>query len=121
MQRYAFPVMAIGDRVYARSSHEPIVVCSSDQMAAEVAARLNYSDICGFMAEEEKVDDCPSCHGLNISCPEGCGRDPVTGELDGSTLHWGRSAEGELVDPDSDEAAVVVTAYIPKDGIDVVS
>lgn len=30
--------------------------------------------------------ECPSCHGLNISCPEGCGRDPKTGELDGSTL-----------------------------------
>lgn len=29
---------------------------------------------------------CPSCHGLNTSCPEGCGRDPLTGELDGSTL-----------------------------------
>ena len=25
--------------------------------------------------------DCPSCHGLNISCPEGCERDPETGEL----------------------------------------
>jgi hypothetical protein len=30
--------------------------------------------------------ECPACHGLNTSCPEGCGRDPVTGELDGSTL-----------------------------------
>jgi len=28
---------------------------------------------------------CPSCHGLNLSCPEGCGRDE-NGELDGSTL-----------------------------------
>lgn len=32
------------------------------------------------------VEECPSCGGLNTSCPEGCGRDPVTGELDGSTL-----------------------------------
>lgn len=30
--------------------------------------------------------DCPSCHGLNTSCPDGCGRDPETGELDGSRL-----------------------------------
>jgi hypothetical protein len=30
--------------------------------------------------------DCPSCGGLNISHPVGCGRDPETGELDGSTL-----------------------------------
>lgn len=29
---------------------------------------------------------CPSCHGLNTSCPDGCGRDPKTGELDGSRL-----------------------------------
>jgi len=28
---------------------------------------------------------CPSCDGLNLSCPEGCGRDE-NGELDGSTL-----------------------------------
>lgn len=38
---------------------------------------------------------CPSCGGLNLSCPEGCGRDPNTGELDGSTLpaQDGRSRE----------------------------
>lgn len=30
--------------------------------------------------------DCPSCHGLNSSCPDGCGRDSETGELNGSTL-----------------------------------
>jgi len=29
---------------------------------------------------------CPSCHGLNISCPDGCGRDPKTGELNGTRL-----------------------------------
>lgn len=29
--------------------------------------------------------DCPSCGGLNTSCPEGCERDE-NGELDGSTL-----------------------------------
>jgi len=35
----------------------------------------------------EKADgDCESCNGLNTSCPVACGRDPVTGELDGSTF-----------------------------------
>lgn len=33
----------------------------------------------------EQADGCPSCGGLNLSCPEGCGRDE-NGELDGSTL-----------------------------------
>jgi hypothetical protein len=28
---------------------------------------------------------CPSCGGLNTSCPHGCGRDPKTGELNGTT------------------------------------
>ena len=28
--------------------------------------------------------ECMGCCGLNTSCPEGCGRDPATGELDGS-------------------------------------
>ena len=36
-------------------------------------------------AEAVLVVECPSCHGLNLSCPHGCGRDPATGELDGST------------------------------------
>ncbi len=27
---------------------------------------------------------CPSCNGLNTSCPDGCGRDPTTGELNGT-------------------------------------
>lgn len=35
---------------------------------------------------DTKPSDCPSCNGLNTSCPDGCGRDPLTGELDGSTL-----------------------------------
>lgn len=29
---------------------------------------------------------CPSCGGLNTSCPEGCGRDLRTGELNGTPL-----------------------------------
>jgi hypothetical protein len=28
--------------------------------------------------------DCDSCGGLNVSCPDGCGRDPKTGELNGT-------------------------------------
>ena len=34
----------------------------------------------------DPLTDCPSCQGMNTSCPDGCGRDPLTGELDGSTL-----------------------------------
>lgn len=34
----------------------------------------------------QPVSECPSCSGLNTSCPDGCGRDPVTGELNGSRL-----------------------------------
>jgi hypothetical protein len=30
--------------------------------------------------------DCPSCGGLNTSCPDGCGRDSTTGELNGTQL-----------------------------------
>lgn len=30
--------------------------------------------------------DCPSCGGQNISCPDGCGRDPEAGELNGTRL-----------------------------------
>lgn len=30
--------------------------------------------------------DCPSCGGQNISCPDGCGRDPESGELNGTRL-----------------------------------
>lgn len=30
------------------------------------------------------MTECPSCGGLNLSCPEGCGRDPQTGELNGT-------------------------------------
>ena len=37
---------------------------------------------------------CPSCHGLNTSCPKGCGRDK-NGELDGSTLCTDTRAEVE--------------------------
>ena len=30
--------------------------------------------------------DCPSCGGQNTSCPDGCGREPETGELNGTRL-----------------------------------
>lgn len=39
--------------------------------------------------------ECPSCHGLNTSCPDGCGRDPLTGELNGTRLHTAADAGGE--------------------------
>ena len=43
-------------------------------------------------AEWEAERECPSCHGLNISCPDGCERDPVTGELNGTRLEAERPA-----------------------------
>lgn len=30
------------------------------------------------------IPPCASCGGLNTSCPDGCGRDPLTGELNGT-------------------------------------
>jgi len=36
--------------------------------------------------KKELLAACPSCGGLNTSCPDGCGRDPVTGELNGTRL-----------------------------------
>lgn len=38
------------------------------------------------VVESRIKSECPSCHGLNTSCPDGCGRDPVTGELNGTRL-----------------------------------
>jgi hypothetical protein len=38
------------------------------------------------LAKPVASPECPSCHGLNTSCPDGCGRDPETGELDGTRL-----------------------------------
>lgn len=51
--------------------------------------------VCPAVAEEAAAavisahlpGECPSCHGLNTSCPDGCGRDPETGELNGTRLH----------------------------------
>lgn len=37
-------------------------------------------------AFQQENSECPSCGGLNTSCPDGCGRDPITGELNFSRL-----------------------------------
>jgi hypothetical protein len=37
--------------------------------------------------------NCPSCGGLNLSCPDGCGRDPRTGELNGTRLSESKPVE----------------------------
>lgn len=39
-----------------------------------------------LMTTTPEPTECPSCHGLNTSCPDGCGRDPTTGELNGTRL-----------------------------------
>lgn len=38
-----FPVKAIGPLVYARTWSSPIATCTDDEMAADVAERLNTS------------------------------------------------------------------------------
>jgi len=50
--------------------------------------------------EAVALKPCPSCDGLNISCPNGCGRDPKTGELNG-TLY---------AHPPSQDASALVAA-----------
>lgn len=37
-----------------------------------------------YNAQQQTRPACPSCNGLNTSCPDGCGRDPKTGELNGT-------------------------------------
>ena len=37
--------------------------------------------------------DCPSCGGQNTSCPDGCGREPETGELNGTRLETAQPDE----------------------------
>lgn len=41
---------------------------------------------------------CPSCHGLNLSCPYGCGRDPLIGELNGTRYEDPQNRERLLHD-----------------------
>lgn len=57
--------------------HGPVICWDFD--VNEAARKL-------LTASHPKPEPCPSCGGLNTSCPEGCGRDPATGELDGTTL-----------------------------------
>lgn len=49
--------------------------------------------------------ECPSCHGLNLSCPDGCGRDTETGELNGTRYEAPTpSASGEAIEADERSA-----------------
>ena len=69
--------MAYGTAYACRVMRGPgAVVQDSDEDAAlEMARRLKARMGAGGGAE------CDSCNGLNTSCPEGCERDPKTGEL----------------------------------------
>lgn len=51
------------------------------------------------------MSDCPSCNGLNTSCPDGCGRDPLTGELNGT--RYTRPAANVEAEPVADLPADV--------------
>ena len=55
-------------------------VIASGSKAKRIAA---WNTRTGQLVE---VQPCPSCHGMNTSCPDGCGRDPETGELNGTRL-----------------------------------
>lgn len=41
-----FPVIAIGNRVYARNQSSPVATAQDDETAAELALRLNRDDQC---------------------------------------------------------------------------
>lgn len=45
------------------------------------AALLRGMEIAALKPAQAAGGECPSCNGLNTSCPIGCERDPVTGEL----------------------------------------
>ncbi len=60
-------------------SKELVFNCNGEH--ARRLLELGYTEIPLFAQPSPK---CPSCGGLNTSCPKGCGRDPVTGELDGT-------------------------------------
>ena len=60
-----------------------IEVEGSEAYFGECGARVD-PDFVREVVEAVEVadeDDCDSCGGLNTSCPEGCERDPKTGEL----------------------------------------
>ena len=46
--------------------------------------RVGETEAEAITAWNTRLTECPSCHGLNTSCPNGCGRDPETGELNGT-------------------------------------
>lgn len=50
------------------------------------AGYISLPEALASLKENERADGCPSCGGLNTNCPDGCGRDPVTGELNGTRL-----------------------------------
>ena len=55
--------------------------------------QAGFEIIASQAAQPAEADECPSCGGLNISCPDGCGRDPETGELNGTRLQPEHRAE----------------------------
>lgn len=54
---------------------------------------------------------CASCGGLNTSCPDGCGRDPDTGELDGSRYEGNANV---LLDPSQPEGKILKSSRYKK-------
>jgi hypothetical protein len=73
---------AIGSAREAQDSTALAISGSLAQGFAAMASRLREPAALTTPAPAE----CPSCHGLNTSCPDGCGRDPETGELNGTIL-----------------------------------
>lgn len=67
-----------------------------ERVDAAVVAELAYEAIAtGIRALKAQPVDCVSCGGLNVSCPDGCGRDAITGELNGTRLEQPPSTVGE--------------------------
>jgi hypothetical protein len=61
-------------------------------LAESVAAALTPTAPLPESAVKD-AGECPSCHGLNTSHPDGCGRDPETGELNGTRLDAGEGGD----------------------------
>jgi hypothetical protein len=68
-----------GDNAYGSGY---FVVCSQDCL---ISPSVEMSDKAAAIATwntlQPTQSDCDSCGGLNTSCPDGCERDPATGEL----------------------------------------
>lgn len=45
-----FPLVAIGALVYGKTQSSPILTALSDEIAADLCARLNFSDIAGYVS-----------------------------------------------------------------------